>query len=89
MEGTAAKTTPSYGLKTARLGGVQKALVKWIEDGGYTYIGEGTQHHYSYGLGGRTLEEIQRSLDSLVTRGIVKMHKPGFYSMPGWEREGD
>lgn len=73
----------------ARLGSVQKAIMQWVTDGGYTYIGAGTKHHRSYGLGGRTLEEIQRSVDALVARGLLKMHKPGFYSLPEWKREAE
>lgn len=70
-----------------RLGKVQKAIVQWVTDNGYTYIGAGTKAHLNYGLGGRTLEEIERSLGGLVSRGILKQHKPGFYSLPEWSRE--
>jgi hypothetical protein len=67
-----------------RLGKIQKAIVQWVTDNGYTYIGAGTQNHQRYGLGGRTLEEIERSVQALVARGILKEHKPGFYSLPHW-----
>jgi len=70
-----------------RLGTVQKAIVRWVTDGGYAYIGAGTTHHRSYGLGGRTLEEIERSVKALVSRGILKQHKPNFYSLPSWSRD--
>lgn len=73
----------------ARLGSVQKAIMQWVTEGGYTYIGAGTHNHLRYGLGGRSLEEVQRSVDALVARGLIKMHKPGFYSLPDWTREGD
>lgn len=67
-----------------RLGKIQKALVQWVTEQGYTYIGAGTTAHQRYGLGGRDLEEIERSLQALVARGIIKEHKPGFYSLPDW-----
>ncbi len=74
-------------MASKRLGPVQKAIVQWVTDGGYTYIGAGTQHHRTYGLAGRTLEEIERSVKALVARGILKQHKPGFYSLPNWSRD--
>lgn len=73
-----------------RLGKIQAALIQWITDvGGYTYIGSGTQGHLRYGLGGRTLEEVERSLKALVKRGLIVEQKPGFYSLPGWVRPED
>ena len=54
--------------------------------GGYAYIGAGTTGHQAYGLGGRTLEEIERSLAGLIRRGLIKEQKPGFYSLQGWVR---
>lgn len=70
-----------------RLGKVQAAIIQWITDsGGYTYIGSGTTGHQRYGLGGRTLEEIERSLAGLIKRGMIKQQKPGFYSLPDWVR---
>ena len=72
--------------KGLRLGKVKKAIVKWVTENGYTYIGAGTLNHISYGLGGKTIEEIERSLNKLVERGIIKEHKPGFYSLPDWVR---
>lgn len=70
----------------SRLGKIQKAVVQWVTENGYTYIGAGTVNHRRYGLVGRSSEEIQRSVDALVARGIIKEHKPGFYSLPDWER---
>lgn len=70
-----------------RLGKIQKALVQWITESGYAYIGAGTTAHQRYGLGGRDLEEIDRSLDALVARGIIKRWKPNFYSLPDYEKE--
>lgn len=70
-----------------KLGKIQKALVQWVTEGGYTYIGAGTNNHLRYGLGGKTCDEIERSLRVLVKRGIIKQHKPGFYSLPDFQPE--
>lgn len=72
-----------------RLGMVQKALMKWITETGYTYIGGNTTDHHRYGLGGRDLNEIKRSLDAMIERGLIKEHKPGFYSLPDWVRPAE
>lgn len=72
-----------------RLGTVQRALMKWITETGYTFIGGGTTDHQRYGLGGRDLNEIKRSLDALIERGLIKQHKPGFYSLPDWVRPAE
>lgn len=76
-------------MSNQRLGKVQKAIVQWVTECGYTYIGAGTTHHRAYGLGGKTLEEIERSVSALVARGIIKQHKPKFYSLPDWSRDHD
>lgn len=70
-----------------RLGKIQAALMQLLTDaGGYAYLGAGTTAHQDYGLGGRSLEEIQRSLAGLIKRGLIREQKPGFYSLSDWVR---
>lgn len=73
-------------MSNKRFGKIQKSILQWVTDTGYTYIGPVTKDHWNYGLGGRDLEEIMRSVNALVARGILKEHQPGFYSLPDWSR---
>lgn len=42
----------------------------------------------SAALDGNTWAEVERSLEALVSRGIVKCWKPGFYSLPEYTKPG-
>lgn len=65
----------------ARIGKNQALVLQYLQDRGglHVYLAPGCR---SDCLRGFTWEEVERSLHSLVRRGLVIKVKQGFYSLP-------
>jgi hypothetical protein len=65
------------------LGKTQKLIIQYIEREGslHVYIGPNCCRAHDL-LSGYFWEEVERSLQSLVKRGVVIEKKKGFYALP-------
>jgi hypothetical protein len=64
-----------------RLGKTQRLVVQFLREAGGTHVCLGPSVRAGC-LMGYTWEEVSRSLDALIKRGIVVEVKWGFYTLP-------
>lgn len=80
------------GCLIARLGKTQKKIIEYMKSQGGVHVYMGATIKSLKGrefLGGYFWEEIERSLTSLIKRGLVIKVKSGFYTTPGREEKSE